>query len=69
MEALGELPKNFNIPLILSGGCGRAQHLVEGIVNPNVNAVSTANLLNFVGTGLHNAREFILQEGGNLSAN
>ena len=69
MEVLDELPKNFNIPLILSGGCGRAQHLVEGIVNPNVNAVSTANLLNFVGTGLHNAREFILQEGGNLSAN
>jgi cyclase len=69
MEVLGELPRNFQIPLILSGGSGRAQHLLEGIANPNVNAVSTANLLNFVGTGLHNAREFILREGGNLSAN
>ena len=69
MDAIKELPRDIQIPVILSGGSGRASHLLEGIADENINAVSTANLLNFVGNGLHDARKSILLNGGNLSSN
>jgi len=69
MDATKELPRDIQIPVILSGGSGRASHLLEGIADENINAVSTANLLNFVGNGLHDARKSILLNGGNLSSN
>lgn len=68
MDAIQHLPRDVQIPVILSGGSGRASHLLEGIADENINAVSTANLLNFVGNGLHDARKSILLNGGNLSS-
>lgn len=56
--------KNFSdIPLILAGGVGHAEHLVEGLRETEVSAVATANLLNFIGSGLKDAREFCRTRG------
>jgi len=35
---------------------GKSEHLIEGLVDNRVNAVATANLLNFIGNGLKDAR-------------
>ena len=43
-------------PIIISGGCGNYKHFLEGLKNEKVSAISTANLLNFVGDGLKNSR-------------
>ena len=60
------LPKKINKSVIISGGCGNAKHIFEGINKKNIDAVSTANLLNFVGDGLKLARDEILEQKVNL---
>jgi cyclase len=55
------------IPLIIAGGAGNEDHLIEGLQLPGVNAVATANLFNFVGDGLPVARRKILESGQNIA--
>lgn len=49
--------KNINKPIIMSGGAGNNQHLISGLLNQRIDAVSTSHLFNFVGDGLKLARE------------
>ena len=65
-DFLKYLPDNFKKPIIISGGCGRAAHINSGLLNPIVSAISTANLLNFVGNGLELAREELLLNNNNF---
>jgi len=58
--------KNFNIPIIFQGGVGNAKHLLEGFKNKYIDAAATANLLNFVGNGIKNARDIISNKKINL---
>ncbi|CAE06951.1 HisA/HisF-related TIM barrel protein [Parasynechococcus marenigrum] len=44
-------------PIILLGGAGHSDHLVEGLLHQSTDAVATAHLLNFVGDGLKLSRE------------
>ena len=59
-EILKLMPKKIKKSIIISGGCGNVNHLSEGLINKNIDAVSTANLLNFLGDGLKQAREEML---------
>ena len=59
-------PDKINKSIIISGGCGNASHLSEGLSNKKIDAVSTANLLNFVGNGLEKARKEILSQNFKL---
>ena len=45
----------------MSGGCGNSLHLSDGLKNEKIDAVNTANLLNFLGDGLKNAREEMIK--------
>jgi cyclase len=58
-EDAGELP----LPLILIGGVGHSEHIVEGLLAPRVDAVATANLFNFVGDALVRTRARCLERG------
>ena len=40
---------------------------MKGLQLKNVNAVATANLFNFMGDGLPNARKEIIKKGENLA--
>lgn len=57
LEILDKFKNNFKSPIIISGGAGNWKHLLEGLQHKNINAVSTANLLNFIGDGFKNARK------------
>lgn len=57
------IPTNCKLPIILAGGVGNAEHLKEGLINERIDAVATAHLFNFVGTGLKNARDIIQSSG------
>lgn len=57
----------LNIPLIFAGGAGNARHLVEGVLIPEVDAVATANLFNFIGDGLPQARQEMITAGVDLA--
>lgn len=64
INIVGELVK---VPLIIMGGAGNESHLLEGLARKQVSAVATANLFNFIGNGLPNARKSLLKSGMNLA--
>jgi len=49
------------------GGVGNSKHIVEGLRDSRVDAVATANLLNFMGDGLSRARRNVINEGIDLA--
>lgn len=67
LSSLSVLGTSSAIPVILAGGAGRPTHLAEAIGSPLVNAVATANLLNFVGDGLRKTRAAIRDAGVDLA--
>jgi cyclase len=67
LSSLSVLGGSSAIPVILAGGAGKPAHLAEAIASPWVNAVATANLLNFVGDGLRKARLAIRDAGVDLA--
>jgi cyclase len=62
-----DLFNNFQIPVIIAGGAGNEKHLEKGLLLENVSAVATANLFNFVGDGLPNARNKLYNLGINIA--
>ena len=59
--------KYFKKPIIIAGGAGKAEHLCKGLMMENVDAVSTANLFNFIGTTLPRTRKYLMSNGLNLA--
>lgn len=61
------LPPELPVPVILAGGAGNHLHIAEGLGLPQVDAVATAHLLNFVGNGLENARRRLMEMNFDLA--
>lgn len=59
--------KITTLPLIIAGGAGNENHLAQGLQIENVSAVATANLFNFIGNGLPNARNQIIDSNENIA--
>lgn len=57
----------YRVPIVAAGGVGKPEHIVSGLSNPILGAVATANLLNFVGSGLEKARAVCTQAGIDLA--
>jgi cyclase len=66
LRLLDLLPDVMPKPVILAGGVGNSAHLAAGLADARVDAVATAHLFNFVGTGLKNARQTLVTGGFNL---
>ena len=66
LEVLDFVGHAKDVPLIIMGGVGNADHIIEGLKDNRVDAVATANLLNFMGDGLARARESAIASGINL---
>lgn len=66
-ELISSVNKITSLPLIIAGGAGNESHLEKGLKIENVSAVATANLFNFIGNGLPNARNMILASGQNIA--
>ena len=60
------LPKSIEVPVILAGGVGNSKHLAEGLNDHRVDAVATANLLNFMGNGLALTRTELINDNFDL---
>jgi cyclase len=67
IEVINKYSGLVDVPLIIMGGAGNGQHLKEGLELDGVSAVATANLFNFIGDGLPNARKGLLEAGMNLA--
>ena len=66
LKILESLNYKLNLPLIFAGGVGNWNHLYEGFKNKKVDAVSTANLFNFISDGIEDARKRIIKSNINL---
>ena len=67
LTTIKKYSREIKVPLIIMGGAGNETHLKDGLDQDGVSAVATANLFNFIGDGLPQAREFMLKEGANLA--
>lgn len=63
LKTLKKISEQSPISIIASGGVGRFDQLVAGIEEAQVQAVSTANLFNFMADGLAEARLFMKEKG------
>lgn len=66
-EIIDKVCQDIAIPLIIAGGAGNESHLIEGLKREKVDAVATANLFNFIGNGLPNARRKIIEQNLNIA--
>ena len=61
LEMLNRIVNLCQVPVIASGGVGEFEHFIKGMQIENVTGASTANIFNFVGEGLTEARVHINQ--------
>jgi len=54
--------KESNKPTIISGGAGNYKHFIKILSSKKISAISTSNLLNFVGDGLKILREELIKK-------
>jgi cyclase len=66
-NTIDKISEDMKTPLIIAGGAGNESHLMEGLKRDKVDAVATANLFNFIGNGLTNARQKIIDENLNIA--
>ncbi len=55
-EIINKIPKNVNKPILLMGGAGKPEHIYFILKNKKIHGIITANLFNFLGTGLKESR-------------
>ena len=67
MEILKKLPNKTINPVLLMGGAGKPEHISEALKTTKVSGLVTANLFNFLGTGLEVCRKKSLENGINLA--
>ena len=63
LEVIQKISEISKVPVIASGGVGKYEHLAEGVLSAKADAVSTANLFNFIEDGLTEARECMQNSG------
>jgi imidazole glycerol-phosphate synthase subunit HisF len=63
LYVVDELRHSPEVPCILMGGVGKADHIVTGLRHPTIDAVATANLFNFIGSAFLDVRQAIAAAG------
>ncbi|NQU95475.1 MAG: imidazole glycerol phosphate synthase subunit HisF [Candidatus Omnitrophica bacterium] len=63
LELIRQVTSTATVPVIASGGVGKFGHFTEGLLQGKAEAVSTANLFNFIEDGLIEARSDMQKEG------
>ena len=68
LEILSTVTDRCHVPVIASGGVGDFEHFVAGMNMKNVTGASTANIFNFIGNGLTEARDYIQKHAIELAS-
>jgi len=67
LEICKQFSNNFKSPILLMGGAGKPEHIFEALKIKNVSGVVTANLFNFLGSGLEKSRLNSIKKNINLA--
>ena len=65
-KILNFVPKKNKKSIILSGGTGNEKHFEIGLKNKSLDAISTSNLLNFIGETFKNVRNYLINNQNQL---
>ena len=66
LDIVKNIKLDFSNPILLMGGAGKPDHLSEALQIDRVSGIITANLFNFLGTGLNIARKKLIEENINV---
>ena len=66
LDCLKTIPEDFTNPILLMGGAGKPEHFYDILNNKKVSGIITANLFNFLGSGLEEARNYSIEKKINL---
>ena len=66
LDILKFINNDFFKPILLMGGAGKPEHLSEVLFQKKISGVITANLFNFLGSGLNIARKKLIEEKINV---
>ena len=55
------IPDDFKNPILLMGGAGKPEHFADVLCKDKISGVITANLFNFLGKGLEEARNYSIK--------
>ena len=64
---MNNIDEKFDKPLLLMGGAGKPEHFYQGLSYEKVNGIITANLFNFLGSGLKDTRNYLINLGIRLA--
>ncbi len=67
LDVLDMIQGDFTKPLLIMGGSGKPEHIIEALKNDKIKGVVTANLFNFLGTGLEISRNEAINSGIKLA--
>jgi len=62
LDCLKLIPEKFNKPVLLMGGAGKPEHFIKSLSQKKVSGIITANLFNFLGRGLEEARNYSIDK-------
>mgnify|MGYP005640798853 CR=1 FL=1 len=62
-DCLNDFLYDLKKPILLMGGAGKPEHFVSILKNEKISGLVTANLFNFLGTGLELARSYSIEKG------
>lgn len=68
LETLRRVAEHTSVPIIACGGVGGYEHLGDWLSDGRGHAACTANIFNFLGNGLLEARNHLLERGVPLAA-
>ena len=60
-EILNHIADDFSKPILLMGGAGKPEHFSEALKTQKISGAITANLFNFLGSGLNIARKKLIE--------
>ena len=63
IEVAKEVSNFLKIPVIISGGCGVAQHFVDAFKKTKVEGIAAGNFFSFRDQNIHQTRSQILNNG------
>ena len=58
-----KISNSSKLPIIISGGCGIAQHFVDAFKNTKIEGIAAGNFFSFRDQNIHQARSQILNNG------
>ena len=66
LDLIKEISSELKLPLIVMGGAGKYEHFLPTLKISSVDAVSTANILNFIGNSIPTVRSKLINAGLDL---